>query len=67
MLLRYHVRIFSLLIVAGALIGFGVGASVLDALIAGSAVSAIIVYGTLGVAYTLAKVFNKEELLKELE
>lgn len=67
MLLKYDIIVF-LPLAVGLLIGFSLGASLLDALVISLAVSGtIIIYGPLIVAYTWTRLFNKQELLKELE
>jgi hypothetical protein len=66
MLLKYDLIVFTPLLV-GLLIGFSLGAGLVDALVISFAVGGVIVYGTLLVVYTWARLFNKEELLKELE
>jgi hypothetical protein len=66
MLLKYDIMVFTPLLV-GLLIGFSLGAGLTDALVISLAVGGVIVYGTLLVVYTWARLFNKEELLKELE
>lgn len=66
MLLKYDIMVF-LPLVVGLVIGFILGASLLDALVISLAVGGVIVYGTLLVVYTWARLFNKQELLKELE
>jgi hypothetical protein len=66
MLLKYDLMVYLPLVVS-LLIGFGLGVGLFDALIIALAVVGSIVYGTLLIVYTWARLFKKEELLKELE
>jgi hypothetical protein len=66
MLLKYDLIVYLPLVVS-LLIGFGLGVGLFDTLFIALAVGGFIVYGILLVVYTWARLFNKEELLKELE